>query len=74
MKEQFILDVSLKQIATQSRFQEASSAIIELAHQIVGPRTFFVSYIDATSMSILNVVDRAGLNVKASIHRVQDSY
>lgn len=54
---------ALKDIGTSSRFHEATGAIMELARQIIGDRTFFVSYIDDERFSILRVVNAGDLQI-----------
>lgn len=73
-EELCILDVSLKEVSTLSRFREAAGAIVELARQMVGPRTFLVSHIDANSLSILRVLNAGRLNFTEGVYALEETY
>jgi hypothetical protein len=47
---------------------------MELAHQIVGPRTFLVSHIDTKDLSILRVFNAGTLHVTEGVYALEDTY
>lgn len=68
------MDIALKEISTRSRFHEAAGAIMQLARQIVGERTFFVSHIDADNLSILRVLNAGELVLTECETALEDAY
>jgi hypothetical protein len=69
-----IVEVPLKEVSKLSRFHEAAGAVMELAHQIVGPRTFLVSHIDTKDLSILRVFNAGTLHVTEGVYALEDTY
>lgn len=68
------VEVSLKEVSTLSRFHEATEAVMELARQIVGPRTFLVSHIDTNNLSILRVFNAGTLHITEGVYALDDTY
>lgn len=68
------MEVTLKEISTRSRFHEAAGAIMGLARQILGERSFFVSFIDGDSFSILRVLNTGDVLVTECEAALEDSY
>lgn len=69
-----IVEMSLMEVSTLSRFHEATGAVIELARQIVGQRTFLVSHIDANNLYILRAFNAGTLNVTEGVYALEDMY
>lgn len=64
----------LKEVSTHSRFRVAAGAIVELARQIVGPRTLLVSHIDANNLTVLGVLNAGRLHLTEGVYALEETY
>lgn len=55
-----IVGSSLKNIGDSSRFNDAAAAILQLARQVIGARTFLVTYADDEHLLVLKALNEGG--------------
>jgi hypothetical protein len=58
-----ILESSLKDIVESSRFNDAAAAILQLARQVVGARTFLITCADDQHLLVLKALSEGGIAI-----------